>query len=37
MRVYQQMWEGISPEQFEADYADRVKLREELRQRHMSR
>ena len=37
MRVYQQVWEGVSPEQFREDQADRVKLREELRQRYMSR
>ena len=37
MRVYQQVWEGVSPEQQEADMKDRLKLREELRQRFMSR
>ena len=37
MRVYQQVWEGVSPEQHEADMKDRLKLREELRQRFMSR
>lgn len=37
MRVYQQVWEGVSPEQFNADMKDRVELREELRQRFMSR
>jgi len=37
MRVYQQVWEGVSPEQHEEDYEDRVKLRENLRKRFMSR
>ena len=37
MRVYQQVWEGVSPEQFNKDYIDRVKLRNELRQRYMTR
>jgi len=37
MRVYQQVWEGVSPEQHEEDYEDRVKLREDLRKRFMSR
>lgn len=37
MRVYQQVWEGVPPEDFMRDYEDRVKLREELRQRYMSR
>jgi membrane dipeptidase len=37
MRVYAQVWEGVSPEQFEKDYEDRVKLRNELRNRFMAR
>ncbi len=37
MCVYQQVWEGVSPEQFNKDYLDRVKLRNELRQRYISR
>jgi membrane dipeptidase len=37
MRVYEQVWEGVSPEQFEKDYEDRVKLRNELRNRFMAR
>lgn len=37
MRVYQQVWEGVSPEQHAEDYEDRVNLRYELRQRSMSR
>ena len=37
MRVYAQVWEGISPEQFESDHEDRVQLREELRERFMAR
>jgi len=37
MRVYQQVWEAVSPVQFEADMKDRVELRNELRQRYMSR
>jgi len=37
MRVYQQVWEGVPPEEYMENYEDRVKLREELRQRYMSR
>lgn len=37
MRVYQQVWEGVPPEQHKADMKDRVKFREELRQRYMTR
>ncbi len=37
MRVYQQVWEDVSPEQFNKDYLDRVKLRNELRQRFITR
>lgn len=37
MRVYQQVWEGVPPEQHDADYDDRVKLRNDLRERFMSR
>jgi membrane dipeptidase len=37
MRVYQQVWEGVSPEQHAENYEERVKLREELRKRFMSR
>jgi membrane dipeptidase len=37
MRVYAQVWEGVSPEQFEKDYEDRVKLRNELRNRFTAR
>jgi len=37
MRVFQQVWEGVSPEQHAEDYEDRVKLREDLRKRFMSR
>jgi len=37
MRVYQQIWEGVSSEQFNKDYTDRVKLRNELRERYQAR
>ena len=37
MRVYQQVWEGVSPEEYAADYDERLKLRNELRQRWMTR
>lgn len=37
MRVYQQVWEGVSPEQHREDYEDRVKLRNDLRERFQSR
>lgn len=37
MRVYQQMWEGVSSDQFAEDYEARVNLREALRVRYMSR
>ena len=37
MRVFQQVWEDVSPAQQAEDYADRVKLRNELRQRYMTR
>ena len=37
MRVYQQVWEGVSPEQHLEDLEDRIRLREDLRKRFMSR
>ncbi len=37
MRVYQQVWEGVMPEQHKADLGDREKLRKELKQRFESR
>ncbi|MCP4258167.1 MAG: dipeptidase [Planctomycetes bacterium] len=37
MRVYQQVWEGVSPEQHKADLKERYKLREALKQRFESR
>ena len=37
MRVYQQMWEGVAPEEHLKDLEDRVKLRNDLRERFMSR
>ncbi|NWK55544.1 membrane dipeptidase [Verrucomicrobiaceae bacterium N1E253] len=37
MRVFQQVWEGVSPKQQKADEADRIKLRKELKQRFESR
>ncbi len=32
MRVYQQLWEGVSAEQFNQEYQDRVRLRNELKE-----
>ncbi len=37
MRVYAQVWEGVSPKQFGGDYQERLRLRKELRERFMSR
>jgi membrane dipeptidase len=37
MRVWQQVWEGVSVQQHQQDYEDRVKLREDLRERFMAR
>ncbi|UGA53585.1 membrane dipeptidase [Vibrio sp. VB16] len=37
MRVYQLMWEGVSTEQHFEDLEARVKLRNDLRQRYMSK
>lgn len=37
MRVYQQVWEGVSPKEHAADKDDRDKLRYELRQRWLNR
>jgi membrane dipeptidase len=37
MRVYAQVGEGISPKQFAKDYPERLRLREELRNRYHSR
>lgn len=37
MRVYQQIWEGVSPADQATDYQDRIQLRNELRQRWMTR
>ena len=37
MRVYQQVWEDVSPVQHVRDYEDRVTLRNELRERFHSR
>ena len=37
MRVYQQIWEGVAPEQHDADMEDRIELRNELKQRFESR
>ena len=33
MRVYQQVWEGVSPQRHQADMEDRVNLRKALKQR----
>ena len=37
MRVYQQVWEGVAPNQHEADKTDRVLLREALKRRFEAR
>ena len=37
MRVYQQVWEGVPPEQHLKDLEDRIKLRNDLRERFISR
>ncbi|MGI9370392.1 MAG: dipeptidase [Ruegeria sp.] len=37
MRVYAQVWEGISPDQFAQDYPERVRLRKQLREYFYSR
>jgi membrane dipeptidase len=37
MRVYQQVWEGVPPTQYDDDYEKRVRLRNEFRQQYMSR
>jgi membrane dipeptidase len=34
MRVYSQVWDGVSPEQFGEEYAERLRLREEFRKRY---
>jgi len=37
MRVYAQMWEGISPDQFANDYPVRLQMRQQLRDHFCSR
>lgn len=37
MRVYAQVWEGVSAKQFAEDYAERVRLRRELREQFITR
>ena len=37
MRVYSQVWEGVSPERFDKTYEERIRLRNELRERFFSR
>ena len=37
LRVYQQVWEGVAPEQHDAGLKDRYKLRHELKHRYQSR
>lgn len=37
MRVFAELWEGVPPEQFAAGYEEREQLREQLRNRFMSR
>lgn len=37
MRVYKQVWEGVSPVQFNKDAEDTEELRNELKKRYMSR
>ena len=34
LRVYQQLWEGVSPDQFNREYQERIKLRKELKEFH---
>lgn len=36
MRVYAQVWEGVSAQQFSDNFDERVRLRRELRQRFIS-
>ena len=37
MRVYQQLWEGVSPEQFNKEYQQRVKPRNQFKDLWMTR
>jgi membrane dipeptidase len=37
MRVYSQVWEGVSPEQFDETWQERIRLRNELREHFFSR
>ena len=37
MRVYQQVWEGIPPQQQLEDLEERIRLRNDLRERYISR
>ena len=37
MRVYAQVWEGVSAKQFAKDYEKRITLRRELREQFMTR
>ena len=37
MRVFQQVWEGVPPSQYAEDFEERIKIRNHLRQRFMSR
>ena len=37
MRVYSQVWEGISPDQFAKDYPERLRMREQLHDHFYSR
>ena len=37
MRVYQQVWEGVSAKQHAKDYDERIRLRNELRERYLAR
>ena len=37
MRVFGQVWEGVPPERFDAEYQERLRMREDLRKRFQSR
>ncbi|PSL21264.1 dipeptidase [Shimia abyssi] len=37
MRVYAQVWEGVPPEQFQREYPERLRLREQFRAKFYSR
>ena len=37
MRVYSQVWEGVSPQRFAEDYSERLRIRQQLREQFHSR